>query len=77
MNAILVSKKDAAGLLGLSIRTVESLIAQKELPSRRIGRRRMILRVALEKFALRDHRTCPNAAERARKEMASGPEAAS
>lgn len=54
MDKILVSKKEAAALLGISLRTVENLIARKELESRRIGRRRLIPRVSLEKLARRD-----------------------
>lgn len=56
---LLVSKRDAAAMLGLSIRTLENLISLKELPARRIGRRCMIERQALERFARRDHRTKP------------------
>ncbi len=54
MDKILVSKKEAAALLGISLRTVENLIARKELESRRIGRRRLVPRVSLEKLARRD-----------------------
>jgi excisionase family DNA binding protein len=54
MDKILVSKKEAAALLGISLRTVENLIARKELEARRIGRRRLIPRVSLEKLARRD-----------------------
>jgi len=54
---LLISKRDAAAMLGLSVRSLENLIALKELPSRRIGRRRLIERQALERFVRRDHRT--------------------
>jgi excisionase family DNA binding protein len=54
---LLVSKRDAAAMLGLCVRTVEKLISLKELPSRRIGRRRLIEKTALERFARRDHQT--------------------
>ena len=40
----------AAGVLGVPIRTVDRLIATKELPSFRIGKRRVISAQALEKF---------------------------
>lgn len=56
---LLVSKRDAAAMLGLSVRTLENLIALKELPARRIGRRCMIERRALEQFSRRDHATRP------------------
>jgi excisionase family DNA binding protein len=54
---LLVSKREAAVMLGLSIRTLENLLSLKELPARRIGRRCLIERQALERFARRDHRT--------------------
>ena len=57
---ILMSKREAAAALGLSVRTLESLIAAKELRSVRIGRRRMIPHAELERFARRDHSTKSN-----------------
>ena len=51
MEPILVSRKDAAALLGLSLRTVDNLLAQGQLAARKIGRRTLILRSALERFA--------------------------
>jgi excisionase family DNA binding protein len=54
---LLVSKRSAAAMLGLSVRTLENLISLKELPARRIGRRCLIERTTLERFARRDHRT--------------------
>ena len=57
---VLISKKEAANLLSLSVRSVEYLIQFRELPSRRIGRRVLIPRQALEQFARRDHRTKPS-----------------
>ena len=53
-DSILVSKRTAAHLLGLSIRSIELLIASKQLVSRKVGRRRLIPRVELERFARRD-----------------------
>jgi excisionase family DNA binding protein len=58
---LLVSKREAAAMLGLSIRTLENLIALKELPARHIGRRCLIERQVLERFARRDHLTQPGA----------------
>jgi excisionase family DNA binding protein len=54
MEKILYSKKEAAGLLSISLRSVENLISAKKLDSRRIGRRRLITRTSLEKLARRD-----------------------
>jgi excisionase family DNA binding protein len=54
MEKILVSKKEAAAALGISLRTVENLIARKELDARRIGRRRLVPKASLEKLARRD-----------------------
>ena len=56
---LLVSKRQAAAMLGLSVRTLENLISLKELPVRRVGRRCLVERQALEKFAKRDHATRP------------------
>jgi excisionase family DNA binding protein len=57
MSQLLLSKREAAAMLGLCVRTVEKLISLKELPSRRIGRRCLIEKSALERFARRDHPT--------------------
>lgn len=54
---LLISKREAAAMLGLSVRTLENLLSLRELPARRIGRRCLIERAALERFARRDHRT--------------------
>ena len=54
-----VGLSEAARRLGLSPRTVATLVARKELPSRRIGRRRVIPVGALEEFIKRDHLTEP------------------
>lgn len=57
---LLLSKRDAAAMLGLSVRTVENLISSRELPARHIGRRCLIERQVLERFARRDHQTQPS-----------------
>ena len=54
---ILISKRDAAKALSVSLRTVDNLIAAKELAVRRVGRRCLIPCKSLEEFARRDHRT--------------------
>jgi len=51
MDTLLLSKHEAARLLGLSIRSLEHLISRKEIPTRRIGRRVLIARAAVESFA--------------------------
>lgn len=52
---ILVSKRDAARLLSISLRTLDYLIFNQEISVRRIGRRVLIPRRVLEEFARRDH----------------------
>jgi excisionase family DNA binding protein len=50
-----VGVPEAARRLGLSPRTVATLVARRELPSRKVGRRRIIPVAALEAFIGRDH----------------------
>lgn len=57
--ALAVNIQEAARLLGVSARTVATLVARRELASRRIGRRRVIPVRALEDFLRRDHHTIP------------------
>jgi excisionase family DNA binding protein len=52
---LLVSKREAATLLGICLRSVDYLIANKELPCRRIGKRVLVPYRALVEFAKRDH----------------------
>jgi excisionase family DNA binding protein len=54
---ILINRKEAARLLSVSLRSLDNLILCKELPTRRVGRRVLIPRRALELFAGRDHVT--------------------
>ncbi len=54
---LLISKREAAAMLGLSMRTLNTLIAMQELPVRRVGRRCLIERRSLEQFAREDHAT--------------------
>jgi excisionase family DNA binding protein len=51
---LLLNKKEAAQLLSLSLRTIDNLIHGRRLPVRRIGRRVLIHRRALEQFALHE-----------------------
>jgi excisionase family DNA binding protein len=57
MERILHSKREAAQALGLSVRTVECLIARRELIARRVGKRVLISSVELQRFAKKDHAT--------------------
>ena len=52
---ILISKREAAKTLSISLRSLDYLLASKEICARRIGRRVLIPRRALEEFARRDH----------------------
>ena len=51
MDKLLLTRKEAAELLSLSARSIDYLIAQGRLPSRKIGKRRLIPRIAVEKMA--------------------------
>lgn len=55
VSKILVSKREAAAALSLSVRTIENLIARKELVARRVGRRTLVVASSLTSFARRDH----------------------
>jgi excisionase family DNA binding protein len=57
MENIFVSKKSAAALLSISVRTLEKLISTKQLRVRRIGSRVLISSLTLEKFGRHDHAT--------------------
>jgi excisionase family DNA binding protein len=46
---------EAARRLGLSTRTVATLVSRRQLASRKVGRRRIIPVVALEAFVKIDH----------------------
>lgn len=54
-NKVLLSKKEVAWLLSLSVRSVDYLIVRGELAVRRVGKRVLIHRTELERFARRDH----------------------
>lgn len=51
------SKVEAASLLGVSLRTIDNLIAQKEITVRRVGRRVLIPATSLTAFLRVDHCT--------------------
>ena len=50
-----VDIREAARQLSLSPRTVANLVSTRELPSRKVGRRRIIPVTALEAFIRREH----------------------
>lgn len=52
---ILYDRKSAAEMLSVSLRQLDRHICFKEIQVRRIGRRTLISRQALEQFARRDH----------------------
>ena len=52
-----MSKSEAARMLGVSVRTVDRLIALKHLPVRRLGRRVLIPRNGLQNLLRGDHST--------------------
>ena len=54
-NKVLLSRNEFSSLTGLSLRTTASLLASGDLRSIRVGRRRLIPRTELERFAERDH----------------------
>ena len=51
------SREEAAVMLGISERTLDRLIAEKELQVRRVGRHVLIPKDALINFTKRDHKT--------------------
>jgi len=64
---ILVTRQQASELLQLSVRAIDHLIATGRLPSRRMGRRRLVPRTALEQFARHDQPHIAPMQEAARK----------
>jgi len=55
--ALALSKLEAARMLGVSLRTVDRLIALKQLPVRRLGRRVLIPRNSLQSLLRADRPT--------------------
>ncbi|MGH9416391.1 MAG: helix-turn-helix domain-containing protein [Terriglobales bacterium] len=53
---LLVTKRQAARMLAVSVRTVEYLLAQKQLPLRKLGKRTLIPYSAVAQLAR--HRSC-------------------
>ena len=55
MEPILLSRKHAASLLSISLRGLDYLLAHGKLNARRIGKRVLIPREEIERFARTDH----------------------
>jgi excisionase family DNA binding protein len=55
MDKLLVSQEEAAQLLSISKRSVEYLVASRQLSTRRIGTRALIPIEEVRKFARSDH----------------------
>lgn len=54
MEVLLLTRREAAQALGLSVRAIDYLVRQGRLASRKLGKRRLFPRAAVEKFAKRD-----------------------
>jgi excisionase family DNA binding protein len=54
---VLYTKREAAQLLSISVRCLDYLITSHQMPSRRIGRRVLLHRDAIEQFASVDHKS--------------------
>ena len=59
MDRIFHGKRETAANLGISVRTLENLVAMREIKPRRIGRRVLFEVHEIVRFARRDHRTKP------------------
>lgn len=57
LETLAMGKLEAARMLGVSVRTVDRLIALKQLPVRRLGRRVLIARTSLQSLLRTDHPT--------------------
>jgi excisionase family DNA binding protein len=66
---VLFSPKEFSTLTGLSLRTTTKLIASGELRSLRVGRRRLVHRDELDRFARRNHSTTPQQGSVLRKKV--------
>lgn len=51
---LLVTKQQAARMLAVSVRTVETLLSQKQLPFRKLGKRTLIPYAAVAQLACHD-----------------------
>jgi len=51
MEQVLVARQETAVALGISLRTLDHLIADGAIPTRKVGRRILILKSTIERFA--------------------------
>jgi excisionase family DNA binding protein len=51
MDKLLLTRNEAAEVLNLSTRSIDYLVAEGQLPSRKLGKRRLIPRGAVEQMA--------------------------
>lgn len=61
---VLYSRKDAALCLSISLRTLDYLISQRQLITRRIGKKVLVPAMELRKFAKADHPDSPRLSTR-------------
>jgi|GEM_PF-2379020 len=59
---LLYSRKEAAYQLSVSVRTIDALLATREFDTRRIGRKVLITRASLVRFASGNHYESPQLA---------------
>lgn len=55
MERLAVNRVEAAGMLGVSVRTLDTMIARGEIHGRRIGRRIVFTLEELRRFLGKDH----------------------
>ena len=67
METLLVGRAEAAEALRIPLRSLDILLLEGKIPSRKIGRRRLISRQALEDFA---NQGCPPNQEAAKPDAA-------
>lgn len=52
---LLLTRRESASVLRISVRSIDYLIASRQLPTRQIGRRRLIPYISIARFARHDH----------------------
>lgn len=55
MERLAVNRIEAAQMLGVSVRTLDTMLARKEIRGRRIGRRVVFTLEELRRFLAKDH----------------------
>ena len=54
MDELLLTKRQAASALAISVRSVEYLLSKRQLEGRQLGRRKLVTRRSVEKLARAD-----------------------